>query len=210
MTIDDKIRERIVKIQALADRGVDGEKTAASIQLERMIKKYNISEEELSTIKMKKYYFKYKTNLDKRLFVQLILYFFKGQTFKLYQNNHNGKDIEVDMEYLDYVTLSCAYEYFRAHAAKQFQEFCLPYIRRCRTTRTKNAKRAELQEAFFNRYVYESKIYHPEQMQEINFLDMSKKELESYEKLDRITSKVEGGQYHTQVAKETLNIRYDN
>ena len=206
MNIDDKVKDRIAKIKALADRGVDGEKTAASIQLDKMLKKYNLSDEDLDKIKLKKYFFKYKTNLDKRLFGQLINFFFKDQDLTVYQNNNNGKDLQVEMEYLDYVTLSCSYEYFRGHAAKQFNDFCLPHVKRCRTTKTKNAKRAELQDAFFSKYVIASNIYHPEHIKQVDWSGMSNKELEASHKRASILGDVQGGQYHTQVAKETLKI----
>lgn len=201
-----EIKDKIAKVLELANRGIDGEKEAAKTALNRLMKKYNLSDEDLSKIKFQKYFFKYKTNIDKMLFLQLIEYFFKGQNFRIFQNNNNGKDFQIEMEYLDYVTLSCSYEYFRGHAATQFKAFCLPHIKRCRTTKTKNAKRAELQEAFFSKYVMASKIYHPEQLIQIDYSKMSDKERESTFKRDNVLANIEGGQYHTQVAKETLQI----
>ena len=201
-----EIKDKIAKVLELANRGVDGEKDAAKTALNRLMKKYNLSDEDLSKIKLTMYYFKYKTNLDKMLFGQLVNYFFKDQNFTIYQNNLRGKDLNIEMEYLDYVTLSCSYEYFRAHAAKQFNEFCLPHVKRCRSTKTKNAKRAELQDAFFSRYVIASKIYHPEQLEKVDYAEMTSKEAEASHKRAQLLDNVTGGQYHTLVAKETLQI----
>lgn len=204
--MNNEIKDKISKVLELVKRGEAGEQDAAQKALERLMKKYNLSDEDLSKIKLKKYVFKYKTNLDKMLFMQLINYFFKEKHFKVYQNNYYGKELHIEMEYLDYVTLSCSYEYFRSHAAKQFKEFCLPHIKKCRTTKTKNAKRNELQEAFFSRYVIASKIYHPEHIKQVDYAGMSNRELQASHKRAAILGDVEGGQYHTQVAKETKMI----
>lgn len=204
--INEEIKDKISKVLELASRGIDGEKQAAKTALDRLMKKYNLSDEDLGRIKLKMYSFKYKTNIDKRLFCQLLDYFFKEKTFKIYQDNISGKDLKIELEYLDYVTLSCSYEYFRAHASAQFKAFCLPHIKRCRTTKTKNAKRAELQDAFFSKYVIASKIYHQEQLTEIDYSKMSNKERDALHKRNDLLGNVEGGQYHTQVEKETLKI----
>ncbi|RKE90033.1 DUF2786 domain-containing protein [Epilithonimonas arachidiradicis] len=204
--MNNEIKDKISKVLELVNQGVDGEKDAAKNALNRLMKKYNLSDEDLANIKMKHYFFKYKTNLDMMLFQQILSYFFPGQNFRVVRYTAAKKELRIELEYLDWVTLDSAYEYFRRHAAKQFSDFCLPHIKRCRTTKTKNAKRAELQDAFFTKYVIASKIYHPDQVTERRYSDMSNKEIEALNKRAAILGNVEGGQYHTQVAKETLKI----
>lgn len=201
-----EIKDKIAKVLELASRGVDGEKTAAKKALSRLMKKYNLSDEDLSKIKLQRYFFKYKTNLDKMIFIQLLSYFFKDQHFTIYQNNTREKDLQIEMEYLDYVTLSCSYAYFKAHAAKQFNEFCLPHVKRCRSPKTKNAKRIELQDAFFSKYIIASNLYHPEQVKSVNYSEMTGKELEAAKRQLQILGDVQGGNYHAQVPKKTLQI----
>lgn len=199
-----EIKDKIAKVLELANRGIDGEKAAAQKALDRLMKKYDLSDEDLSRIKLARYYFKYKTELDKKLFCQLIEYFFKNRGLQIYLSTVNGRDLSVELEYLDWVTLDSAYEYFRRHAAAQFKEFCLPHVKRCRTTKTKNAKRAELQTAFFSKYVIASKIYHQEQIATIDYKGMSNKAREASYKQGQILGNVKGGEFHTQVAtKET-------
>lgn len=201
-----EIKDKIAKVLELANRGIDGEKDAAKNALDRLMKKYNLSDEDLSKIKLTKYFFKYKTNLDMMMFQQILKYFFVGKNFRVVRYTSGQKSLAVELEYLDYVTIDSAYEYFRRHAADQFKQFCLPHIKRCRTTKTKNAKRNELQDAFFSRYVIASNIYHPEQIQQIDHSGMSNKEREISHKRAQILGDVEGGQFHTQVAKETKQI----
>lgn len=201
-----EIKDKIAKVLELANRGVEGEKDAAQKALDRLMKKYNLSDEDLAKIKVQRYYFKYKTELDKRLFCQLVEFFFKDKKLQIYLSTINGRDLWLELEYLDWVTLDSAYEYFRRHAAAQFTEFCLPHVKRCRSNKTRNAKRAELQSAFFSKYVIASNIYHPEQTKQIDFNGMSSKERENYSRQAQILGDVQGGQFHTQVGKETKMI----
>lgn len=49
----DKKKELLKKLQALAERGVGGEKESAERKLRELIKKYNIDEAELAEDKLK-------------------------------------------------------------------------------------------------------------------------------------------------------------
>lgn len=197
--MNNEIKDKIAKVLELANRGIDGEKDAAQKALERLMKKYDLSDEDLSKIKLTKYFFPYKTNIDMMLFQQILKYFFAGKNFRVVRYTSNPKALATHLEYLDWVTIDSAYEYFRRHAAAQFKEFCLPHVKRCRTNKTRNAKRAELQDAFFSRYVIASKIYHPEQIKTIDHNEMSNKEREASYKKAQILRKVKGGEFHTQV-----------
>ena len=201
-----EIKDKIAKVLELANRGIEGEKDAAKNALDRLMKKYNLSDEDLAKIKLTKYSFKYKTNLDIMLFQQILRYFWKGRHFQISQRTYGVRELSVELEYLDWVTLDSAYEYFRRHAANQFKEFCLPHVKRCRTTKTKNAKRDELQNAFFSRFVIASNIYHPEQIEKLDHSEMSDKQREISHKRAQILGDVQGGQFHAQVAKETKQI----
>ncbi len=196
-----EIKDKISKVLELVKQGVEGEKDAAQNALKRLMKKYDLSDEDLQKIKLTKYFFKYKTKLDMDLFQQILKYFFAGKNFRIVRYTYGKKELALELEYLDWVTLDSAYEYFRRHAANQFAEFCLPHVKRCRTTKTKNAKRAELQEAFFSKYVIASKIYHPEQVKQVSFSGMSNAKIDAALRKDQILGNVTGGQFHTQVGK---------
>lgn len=189
-------REKIAKIYELVQRGAtDGEKKAAEIALNKLIKKFNISDEYLEKIKLKKYEFKYSTILDLKLFMQLHSYFFKGKDFKAERRTIGTKSIICSFEYLDYIVIMTAYEYFKRHMNKEFKKVCVPLINKCRSTKTKNKRRQELQGKFFSRYVIKSKIYHQEELTSLDYSKLSKKEIEDIERL----MKIEGGNYHTQL-----------
>ena len=191
--MNDKVKEKITKVYELVKRGIAGERQSAEKMLKKLLEKYNISEAELNSIDEKKYYFKYASNLDEWLLMQLTKYFFKEKEYKLYRVKNRGvKEIAIQMPYLDWVTLDSAYGYFKPHLNQQWRKHGLPVVNRCRTTKTKNKRREAMQETFFKLYVARSGIYRPEQK-------ISKSLTE--EEIKRLTMLygVEGGKYNQQV-----------
>lgn len=191
--MNDKVKEKITKVYELVKRGVAGERQSAEKMLKKLLEKYNISEAELNSIDEKEYYFKYASNLDEWLLIQLIEYFFKEKNYKLYRIKNSGvKEIAIQMPYLDWVTLDSAYGYFKSHLNQQWRKHGLPVVNRCRTTKTKNKRREAMQKTFFNLYIIRSGIYHPEQKNSKSLTE---------EEIKRLTMLygVEGGKYNQQV-----------
>jgi len=191
--MNDKVKEKIAKVYELVKRGIAGERQSAEKMLKKLLEKYNISEAELNSIDEKKYYFKYASNLDEWLLMQLTKYFFKEKEYKLYRVKNRGvKEIAIQMPYLDWVTLDSAYGYFKPHLNQQWRKHGLPVVNRCRTTKTKNKRREEMQETFFKLYVARSGIYRPEQITSNPLSEEEKKQF-------NMLYGVEGGKYNQQV-----------
>ncbi|MBP4139648.1 hypothetical protein [Flavobacterium geliluteum] len=189
-------KEKIAKIYELVKRGTtDGEKAAAEIALNKLLKKHNLSEEYLLTIHLTQYEFKYATQLDLDLFVQLHSFFFKEKEFNAKKTAFTRKSIFIDLEYVDWILLSTAYEYFKRHMNSQFKKLCVPLIKKCRSAKTQNKRRKELQKEFFSRYVIKSKIYNQEQVQNVDLSTLSDKARADRERIEGI----EGGSYHSQI-----------
>lgn len=194
--MDNQLKEKISKIYELVKRGsTAGEKAAAESALDKLLKKHNLTEEFIKTMHLKKYEFKYATKLDLDLFIQLHQYFFEGKEFNASKSTFRGKTIYMSFEYLDWVLFSSAYEYFKRHMNAEFKKVCVPLIKKCRSTKTQNAKRAKLQGIFFGQYVIKSKIYNEKQIGTIDLSKISPKERSERERLEQI----EGGSYATQV-----------
>ena len=191
--MNDKVKEKITKVYELVKRGIAGERQSAEKMLKKLLEKYNISEAELNSIDEKNYYFKYASNLDEWLLIQLIEYFFKEKNYKLYRIKYSGvKEIAIQMPYLDWVTLDSAYGYFKPHLNQQWRKHGLPVVNRCRTTKTKNKRREAMQKTFFNLYIIRSGVYRPEQKNSKSVTE---------EEIKRLTMLygVEGGKYNQQV-----------
>lgn len=189
----EEVRQKIAKVYELVKRGVNGEKQSAERALERLIKKYNVSEKELDSLILKKYSFKYVSEIDKRLLFQLLLYFFEYKYTNYFLCTGTVKEIRIKMEYTDYIQVVCAYEYFRRHMNKEWKKHALPILNRCRTTKTKNKRRKELQEAFFSSYLLASKIYRNTQIS--NNEEPTESELRDFYAFRN----VQGGTYNQQV-----------
>ena len=65
--MDEKKKELIKKLQALAERGVGGEKEGAQRKLEQLMEKYNISEADLSDEQLREHEWKYHTKFEKKV-----------------------------------------------------------------------------------------------------------------------------------------------
>lgn len=194
--MDNQLKDKISKIYELVKRGAtEGEKTAAELALSKLLKKHNLTDEFIKTMHIKRYDFKYATKLDMDLFIQLYRYFFEGKEFNATKSTNGGKNIYVYFEYLDWVLFSSAYEYFKRHMNAEFKKHCVPLIKKCRTTKTQNARRAKHQEMFFSQYVMNSKIYHQKQIGKVDLSKLSEKERRDRERLQDI----KGGSYATQV-----------
>ena len=193
--MNDKVKEKIAKVYELVKRGIAGEQQSAEKMLKKLLEKYNIPEAELDSIGEKEYYFKYSSNLDEWLLIQLIKYFFKEKNYKLYRIKDSGvKEISIQMSYIDWVTLDSAYGYFKPHLNQQWRKHGLPVVNRCRTTKTKNKRREAMQETFFSLYITRSGIYRSSQT-------TSNSKPLTEEEIKRLTMLygVEGGKYNQQV-----------
>lgn len=191
----DETRSKIAKVYELVNRGVDGEKEAAKQALDRLMKKHNLSMSDMESIKQKNYNFKYANKLDLWLVCQLVHYFLPDKEQNKYRRTTGVRELVLRLEYLDYVVISTAYEYFKRHMKTQYNEFVLPQIKRCRSTKTKNKRRAELQEVFFSRYIIASKLYIVGEIKKVDYNELSLKERRDLEAL----KDVKGGNYKTQV-----------
>lgn len=65
--MDDKKKQLLNKLKALAERGVGGEKETAQRKLQELMEKYEIDENDLSDDKKENYQFKYKNKFEKQL-----------------------------------------------------------------------------------------------------------------------------------------------
>lgn len=79
--MSDKKKELLKKLQALAERGVGGERETAERKLKELIKKYGIEEEELNEDKIIDFDFKYHSEWEKKLLRQLFYKMF-GKAYR--------------------------------------------------------------------------------------------------------------------------------
>lgn len=148
------LQDKIAKIYELANKGgTDGEKAAAKASIDRLLRKYNLKDDYVKNAKKIVFSIKYSTNLDLFLFNTLVDYFFPNKEYQGYRSAIHNKHISIEMEYIDFIQLDCAYAYFKMDMGKKFKTECHPIISKCRTNKTKNKRRVELQNEFFSNYI---------------------------------------------------------
>lgn len=198
---DKKIKQRFENLRALAERGATrGERKAALKGMERLIAKYDLETEHIHDALKVQYSFKYASDLDWRLFCRLYSFFLHTDE-EIYVRYHKFEDEEwvecreivVELSRVDYITMDCAFGYFRPHMNKQWRKIALPEINRHRKAKHKKKKRKLLQEKFFVRYCIASGLYREDELQN--------KEISSRAELEAILMfrNVEGGEFNQQV-----------
>ena len=194
--MDNFIKDKIAKVYALVQQGDDGEKAAAKAALDRLMKKYNINEEYIKSINKRFYRFTYSLELDKSLMARLIKYLLRKDEVPAYLDTDGKRAIVIKLEYLDWVTLDCAYDYFRKHMRGEYKRLVTPQLNRCRTARTKREKKKQLDDIFFSKYVIASKLYDEHELTTVYSSDMTSSERKHIASLQG----VQGGSYNTQIS----------
>src|SRR5690242_17642171 len=196
--MEQQLRDKLYKVYQLVNKGAtEGERQAARKALDRIVEKHNISAHDLDNIATDKYLFKYCTELELRLLEQIMQVIIKDGISRS-KRKPWSKEIESELEYQEWVTVECAYEYFRRHMKKEWNRLCAPELKKARKPKTKNAKRKYLQRLFFSAYIIKSELHLPEQITLVEV--KSKKEMASRE----VMKGVEGGKYNRQIITNNL------
>lgn len=193
--MDLNVKDKIAKIYALVNHGDAGEKEAAKKALDRFMKKYNIDEEYVKNIHVKYYKFKYSLELDKSLMTRLIKHILRKE-IQGYIQTDGERVMMFKLEYMDWVTLECAYEYFKKHMRSEYKRLVSPQLKRCRTAKTKRERKKVLDPIFFSNYVIASKLYDEHELSKVDTSKMSEKEMNNRASM----SGVQGGDYKQQVS----------
>lgn len=119
-----KILELAKKLKALADRGIDGEKDNAVDALNRLLKKHNISLQELEEEKIITKVF--KVGRHKQLFVQCSASI--SDSIKLFGHRHSKVKMIVDLTTSQFIELEAKFEFYKKDYEKKERQFFDAYI----------------------------------------------------------------------------------
>lgn len=121
--IPQQLVDKLQKIQALIDNGINGEKDAAKIAFDRLIAKYNLSSDDLLDVNLCEqvfsYYYELEINLFKFIYKMIVGISIKESNAEIYRVDK--RSFKVKMTKLDAIACFAAYEYFRHHFAKQLK-----------------------------------------------------------------------------------------
>jgi len=199
--MNEDIRKKIAAIYELVKRGSDGEKQAAKVALDRLMKKYNLDASDIESIELRVYCFKYSSNMDMYLLHTLVDYFLEVGAMKgASRSTRKVKEIHMKLNYGDYVTIDCAYHYFRRHMKKQWDLHCADQLKRMRSAKRIKQRRDNLQQVFFGQYVIKSKLYKDGDLLSVDFNTMTQQQVNDFKAMQVI----EGGQYNKQMITGNL------
>jgi hypothetical protein len=182
-----ELRDRLEKIYALAIQGAtEGERAAAKLALDRLMKRYNLSEDDVNNIDKKECVFVFRGMLELALLERIMAFFIGGHK----GSQRSRTRVYSKLVYLDWVTVDCAYEYFRRHMRSQYDKVLKKRLKRIRKKRSKE----KLMDLFFSRYIIASKLYKDGELQNVT----GESSAAIRERL-AMEQNVEGGTYNRQL-----------
>ncbi len=125
-TIPETIRERLLKIKALYERGAtEHERATASHQLEKLLKKHGLKLDDLQqTPSFKKYRFHFRNEWEKSLLNQLAGYVSGWRTGGVYwKEGKKRTSILIELAPTEYADLIMLYDYYRKAWATDLKNF---------------------------------------------------------------------------------------
>lgn len=132
--MSDKKKELLKKLQALAERGVSGERETAERKLKELIKKYGIEEEELNEDKIIDFDFKYHSEWEKKLLRQLFYKMF-GKAYReknyIYRYGKGSRTTYgIQCTKAEGLQLRVEYDFYRELFKEEFDLFLSAFIQK--------------------------------------------------------------------------------
>lgn len=109
--MDDRLRERIEKIKALAERGVGGEKDTAQKKLDKLLKDNGLTIESLESEEIHYYLFSYSSSYSKKLLFQ-VMYKVLSTKVSYYRTKHTRNKVGVYCTHSQKIEIELDYEFY--------------------------------------------------------------------------------------------------
>ena len=122
-------KETLLKIKALAERGIGGEKLTAQAQLVKLMKKYKITAEELDIKTVEDYYFYFDNKFMRKLLHQII-YLVVGKDIRSIRIIYfrKIKKVKAELTKLQFIEIDALYSHYRKAFRAQQELFILAFI----------------------------------------------------------------------------------
>lgn len=131
----ESILEQIKKVKELAERGIGGEKENAKILLDKLLKKYNISFNEVNNEEKDEYIFNYKTNFDEKILIQCLLKYSKSDDYLTYKQENK---IKIKLTKLEWLDVEASYDFYKNLFSKEIDLLFTAFINKHDIFREKN------------------------------------------------------------------------
>lgn len=128
--MDERLQNRIKKLQALAERGIGGEKIGAKAKLEELMKKYDISLTDIEGDKVDYYIFSCSKKYLKRLLQQCILRVLDDVNTSLYKLYRTRNAIGVYCTSAQRLEILLDFEFYTNLFESELDLFMAAFIRK--------------------------------------------------------------------------------
>lgn len=133
MTERERILEKAAKIRELARRGDGGEQIAAAALLDRLMKQYGISAEDLDDNQREMAWFRYSTDIEERLLNQVIYSVVGDRPFYSERNRKTKRKYKragVEVTAAERVEIGLAYEFYKAAFESELERFLHAFVQK--------------------------------------------------------------------------------
>lgn len=147
MTERERILQKIKRVQALAERGVAGERESAAATLDRLMKQYGISEADIAEERREMAWFRFKTPLEEKLLSQVI-YAVTGRSaygcVGTYTNRPR-KQVGIECTAAERLEIELSFGFFNAAMQEELKRFFRAFVNKNNIFPTED--KAEVREA---------------------------------------------------------------
>lgn len=119
-------KERLLKIKALAERGVGGEQANAAKILQEKLLEMNLTEEELNDIERSPYAFKVDAKY-RQLFIQICGMLFGKDVRPYYYKGSERKQV-INLTLLEFIQLDFYFDFYKKDYTEALKDFETSYI----------------------------------------------------------------------------------
>jgi hypothetical protein len=128
----ESIIDQLKKVKALVESGVDGERDNAKVLLDKLLKKYKISLDDLVTEETEEYKFKFTNDWEKNILIQCIAKF--APNVKKYSNflTKKGKIqkniIAIELTKMQFLDVKSSTKYYVSLYKKELELFYIAFV----------------------------------------------------------------------------------
>lgn len=132
MTERERLLEKVKRVQALAERGVDGEKDSAAALLDRLMKQYGITEAEIAEEHREIAWFRFKTPLEKRLLGQVIFAITGRAAYGCVgkYTNRTRKNLGLECTAAERLEIEISFEFYKAALEQELERFYTAFVQK--------------------------------------------------------------------------------
>lgn len=124
----EQAEKKLKALKTLAERGVGGEKDGALKKYHELLKKYEISEEEILEERVTLHWFSYKTEYEEELLTRIFYKVTGSPSYKLYTGNYSRrKKRGCDCTELEAVEIKMLFDFYKAELKRELEGFLLAF-----------------------------------------------------------------------------------